>query len=102
MMLRMSLAFADQAPSRVAVALRAGNLSRATGGPKLDRLSDDLDEALATVLAWVTALNAHDRHTRGHSERVRALTEVIGEEMACAVPSSNASGGARCSTTSAS
>ena len=29
----------------------------------------------------LTAINDHDRLTRGHSERVRAYTEVIGDEM---------------------
>jgi hypothetical protein len=79
-LLRLSLVFPDRAPSRLAVALNAGNprrlaacLQEATGA---DRASDT-----KTILTLAAALNAHDRRTRGHSERVRALTELVAVEL---------------------
>jgi hypothetical protein len=79
-LLRLSLVFPDRAPSRLAVALNAGNprrlaayLQEATGA---DRTSD-----IETILTLAAALNAHDRRTRGHSERVRALTELVAVEL---------------------
>jgi putative nucleotidyltransferase with HDIG domain len=33
------------------------------------------------LLSLAAALNAHDRRTRGHSERVRVLTALVAEEM---------------------
>jgi HD-GYP domain-containing protein (c-di-GMP phosphodiesterase class II) len=71
-LLRLSLVFPDRAPSRFRVALRAGS-TRA------------LDAAGATgaaeLTALVAALSRHDRRTRGHSERVRAFSDLIAEEL---------------------
>jgi hypothetical protein len=82
MLLKLSLTFPDRTPSRFSVALRAGGISdlRATR----DRLGDidvPLGEAAAEALVLATALTRHDRATRGHSERVRALTEVLAVEL---------------------
>src|SRR6185437_8793832 len=33
------------------------------------------------ALSLITALTAHDRRTRGHSERVRLFTELLGEQL---------------------
>lgn len=77
-LLKMSLLFPDQMPSRLGVALRAASAKR------LARIaaSDGYDAQSAEhVLSLVAALNAHDRRTRGHSERVRALTMLVAEEM---------------------
>jgi putative nucleotidyltransferase with HDIG domain len=77
-LLKMSLLFPDQMPSRLGVALRAASPKR------LARIaaSDSYDSHSAEhVLSLVAALNAHDRRTRGHSERVRALTMLVAEEM---------------------
>jgi HD domain len=83
-LLRFSLAFPDNAPSRFAVALRAGNIERlrkkSTERPSIE-LPQEVDEAATTALAMVTMLNRHDRGTRGHSERVRAYAEMLAEEM---------------------
>lgn len=82
--LKLSLAFPDQTPSRLSVALRAGSTSR------LERHLDDfaagrLDaepaKAASTILSLAASLSAHDRRTRGHSERVRALAEVVAHEL---------------------
>ena len=41
----------------------------------------DFQEAAERLVALAGALNAHDRMTRGHTERVRAYTLMIGEEL---------------------
>ena len=79
----MSLLFPDRAPSRFAVAWRSGSTRQ------LDRYVKGLDDtthreplsAAAEILALVTALSSHDRRTRGHSERVRAYTDLIADQM---------------------
>ena len=86
-LLRVSLVFPDKAPSRFAVALRAGNtagLDKAVRAAVRDGLPPDLDEAVPLALAMITALGRHDRGTRGHSERVRAYAEVLGVELGLA------------------
>jgi putative nucleotidyltransferase with HDIG domain len=82
-LLELSLTFPDRTPSRVGVALRAGNLRapdhrfRALQHAR----TGDRAEAVEAVLALAAALSDHDRGTRGHSERVRAYTELLGEEL---------------------
>jgi HD superfamily phosphodiesterase len=84
MMLRLSLVFPDHAPSRFAAALRSGS------GKALERAVDraTTEEEFATsqataeiVLDLVAALSAHDRLTRGHCERVRAYSDLIGRQL---------------------
>jgi putative nucleotidyltransferase with HDIG domain len=83
-LLKLSLAFPDRTPSRFAVALRAGTLSnleaRAT---RLTEAGSDVPMAHAAkeVILLAVTLTRHDRGTRGHSERVRALTDVLAEEL---------------------
>jgi len=83
MLLRLSLVFPDRAPSRFGMALRAANPRRLqawaqeqaqTGG------SADAGQQAETVLTLIVALGAHDRRTRGHSERVQALTDLVADE----------------------
>jgi response regulator RpfG family c-di-GMP phosphodiesterase len=78
-LLRLTMVFPDRAPSRFAVARQAGNPRELMARLK----SGDLDEATAArnILALVGALAAHDRKTRGHSERVRAYTDLLTEEL---------------------
>jgi hypothetical protein len=71
-LLRVSLVFPDHAPSRLAVAARAGSGRRLK--TCIADAADDPDPV--TVVTLAAALNAHDRRTRGHSERVRALREL--------------------------
>ncbi len=83
-LLRLSLAFPDAAPSRFRVALRDGN-------PKLvqKRLAEQgrtgipggSSAVAASLLGLVTSLGSHDRQTRGHSERVRAYSMLIGDQL---------------------
>jgi putative nucleotidyltransferase with HDIG domain len=82
-LLKMSLLFPDRAPSRFAVAWRSGSTRQ------LDRYVHGLDTELhrepvttaAEILTLVTALSSHDRRTRGHSERVRAYTDLIADQL---------------------
>ena len=83
-LLRMSLLFPDQAPSRFSTALRSGNskqLADRVEEIKRTGLSSDPNEAAREVLELVSALSTHDPRTRGHSERVRAYAEMLGAEL---------------------
>src|SRR3954447_19460543 len=79
LLLRMTMIFPDHAPSRLKVARRS------TGADEIRRrlVSDRADEqeAAVTMLALVTALSGHDRHTRGHSERVRLFCDLLSREL---------------------
>ncbi|MGH2556733.1 MAG: HD-GYP domain-containing protein [Actinomycetota bacterium] len=84
MLLKLSMLFPNQAPSRFAVARQAGSVRRLRA--RLDALERDPTEgeeslSAATILALSTALQAHDRQTRGHAERVRVFTDLLGEEL---------------------
>ncbi|MGH9038735.1 MAG: HD-GYP domain-containing protein, partial [Acidimicrobiia bacterium] len=82
-LLHLTLDFPDRAPSRLAIARRAARkrtLRQATVDAQRDGLGDDATEAAARALVLVAALGAHDRRTRGHSERVRGLADVLAEE----------------------
>jgi putative nucleotidyltransferase with HDIG domain len=83
-LLKLSLVFPDRAPSRFRTALRAGTVetleqridkasaARRDGGPT---------EAAERLLELVAALDAHDKLTRGHAERVRAYSQMIADEI---------------------
>lgn len=77
-LLRMTMLFPERAPSRLAVA-RLGRdraeLRRLLAAPA------GADEVAHVMLALITALGRHDRRTRGHSERVRMITELLGEQL---------------------
>ena len=70
----MSLVFPDEAPSRFRTALRARS------GKSLERraasgaLPSDTQLAAEELITLMARLNHHDRHTRGHAERVRAYS----------------------------
>ena len=88
MLLRLSLVFPDKAPSRVATALRSGNvekLNREVTEAIDNGLPVEINEAIRTALSMVRTLSTHDKGTRGHSERVRAYSEVIAEELGLSV-----------------
>ena len=83
-LLKMSLIFPDQAPSRFGVALRnptTKQLERRMHELRASGLSSDESVAAGELLELVAALSRHDRFTRGHGERVRAYSSMIGEEM---------------------
>ncbi len=85
-MLQMTMIFPDHAPSRLKVARRS------TSAQEIQRqlLSEQADEqqAAVTLLALVTALGQHDRHTRGHSERVRLFCDPLSKELGLSEPDS--------------
>ena len=83
-LLTVALAFPDAAPSRFKSAMRSTTTAQmrrrvqeavdnATPGAGLDRNQYMLD--------LVAVLTQHDRMTRGHSERVRAYSSLIGEQI---------------------
>lgn len=82
---QLTIAFPDQAPSRFSVALKAGNVRRfekQIAEAREKGLPTGLNQAAVAAVELVTALSEHDRSTRGHSERVRAYAEMIGDELA--------------------
>ena len=83
-LLKWTLAFPDRTPSRFRVALRAGstrNLERRVAELHTSHADVDTERTLENVLSLAAQLNAHDRLTRGHCERVRAVTELIAHEL---------------------
>lgn len=80
LLLRLSTIFPDRAPSRLKLARAA-----AVRSPK-EQLLWHGTQARPTstsglVLDLVSALGTHDRRTRGHSERVRLLTDMLAVEL---------------------
>jgi hypothetical protein len=83
-LLKLTLVFPDHAPSRFGVAMRTGTTAQLR-----KRLEDAREvpsgetpqEAAERLLQLVGLLSQHDRLTRGHSERVRAYSHLIGEEL---------------------
>ena len=83
-LLRLSLIFPDEAPSRFRAALRSGGVNTLEQRLELmreARESTTAREAAERLLALVAALDRHDRLTRGHSERVRAYSVLIGGKL---------------------
>ncbi len=83
-LLKMTMVFPDQAPRRLAVARKAGNTRDLARRVEEARTLGAVDEpvvAAEKILALAAALNAHDRLTRGHAERVRAFTDLIADEL---------------------
>ncbi len=82
-LLRATMLFPDRAPSRYKVALRTSNVSelRRRIAEAEEKGETDLSLAAELVLSLATALNKHDRKTRGHGERTRAYTDILAEEL---------------------
>ena len=84
MLLRLSLVFPDRAPARFAMARGAGNvrvLERRIREARERGVDHEPARAAEQILALVAALSAHDRKSRGHSERVRAFTDLVAGEL---------------------
>lgn len=83
-LMKMTLVFPDNAPSRTKSALRKSN-SRAM--LREMRAAQERGEATGAALhgdylvQLLKEVNDHDRLTRGHSERVRAYSELLGGEL---------------------
>ncbi len=83
-LLHLDVAFPAVAPSRFRTALRAGSTKNlALRQDWLAGSVSDLapEQAATALLELVGALSVHDGATRGHSERVRAYTELLAEEL---------------------
>jgi HD-GYP domain-containing protein (c-di-GMP phosphodiesterase class II) len=82
-LLRLSLLFPDHAPARFALARRAVRPKQVL--EHLERLGTDANstdlKVVQRVLELTAALSVHDRATRGHSERVQVLTNMIAMEL---------------------
>ena len=79
----LTMAFPDRTPSRMVTARRAasrGARRKALRRLEEDGLGRDAGEASEAALVLVAALGAHDRRTRGHSERVRTLADLLAKE----------------------
>lgn len=83
-LMKLSLVFPDQVPPRFSVALRTGTTRQLR--KRLEQIEHDSVTASGAteLLALVAALNHHDPLTRGHSERVRALSELLAEQLGLA------------------
>ena len=79
-LLRMTMLFPDRAPSRFKVARSVGN-TRVLEERARTRPGETAGEAATRILGLLSTLSAHDRRTRGHSERVRVFTDVLAEEL---------------------
>jgi putative nucleotidyltransferase with HDIG domain len=83
-LLGLSLVFPDRAPSRFAMARGAGNvrvLERRIREARERGVDQAPVRAAEQILSLVAALSAHDRKTRGHSERVRAFTDLVAGQL---------------------
>lgn len=83
-LLKMNMAFPGQAPKRLAAARRAGSvrdLHRRVEEARVRGVADEPTLAAEKIVSLAASLSAHDRTTRGHAERVRALTDMIADEM---------------------
>ncbi len=77
---RLTLVFPDRAPSRYVVALRARTSRKLELEDRLARAGTPAESA-DLLLQLVAKLSRHDRLTRGHSERVRAYTDLLAEQI---------------------
>jgi hypothetical protein len=83
-LLQLSLVFPDEAPSRFKVAFKAGDVDRLEARLAAKDAAAHAatpSEAAERLLELVAALNIHDPLTRGHCDRVRAYSVMIGEEL---------------------
>ncbi len=82
-MLDMAVLFPAARRRGLAVARRAGDVRQlqALIEQRPGDTQSGLAQAAEEILALVGSLRAHDRHTRGHSERVRVYTDLIAAEL---------------------
>jgi HD-GYP domain-containing protein (c-di-GMP phosphodiesterase class II) len=86
-LLRLSLVFPDRVPSRWGIAMRTGTTNQLRKRiAETEATGATAAEAASWVLALAAALNAHDRRTRGHAERVRGYVALIADEMGLSAP----------------
>ncbi len=78
-LLKMTLVFPDRAPSRFGLALRAGTVGQLR--KQEIALTGDVQQAAEQAIDLVMQLGKHERSTRGHTERVRAYADLLGQEL---------------------
>jgi putative nucleotidyltransferase with HDIG domain len=83
-LLKMTMLFPGRAPKRLALARRTAStrdLARRLEAARSQGLADEPTVAAEKIVALAASLSVHDRGTRGHAERVRALTDLIATEL---------------------
>jgi putative nucleotidyltransferase with HDIG domain len=80
-LLKLSLVFPDHVPSRFSIALRTGTTKQLARRLQQTKLEPTTRAGATELLALVAALNHHDPLTRGHSERVRALSDLLAAQL---------------------
>ncbi|MDQ1444975.1 MAG: hypothetical protein QOI20_1439 [Acidimicrobiaceae bacterium] len=83
-LLELSLLFPEQAPSRFRVALTSGStkhLHDHVAAAQRAGVEGDPTMAAEAILSLVAGLGSHHRPSRQHSERVRAYTELVADEL---------------------
>jgi hypothetical protein len=83
-LLDLSLVFPDEAPSRFELALRTGTVESLEERLRTLREAKETlstQEAAEILLSLVGALSVHDGITRGHAERVRAYSYMLGQQL---------------------
>jgi hypothetical protein len=84
LLLKLSLPFPDAPPSRIRIAIRSGSpkqLEKWAASVAARGRKDPKAVAAHELLGLVAALSAHDRRSRGHSERVRVYTDLMAEQL---------------------
>lgn len=81
MLLKMSLVFPDEAPSRFGAAMRSGSLRSLARRFERSGPAHPEQAAAEALVGLITQLGRHDRLTRGHAERVRAYSVMLGEQI---------------------
>jgi putative nucleotidyltransferase with HDIG domain len=80
-LLKLSLVFPDHVPSRFSIALRTGTTRQLARRLQQTTLEPTTRAGATELLTLVAALNHHDPLTRGHSERVRALSDLLAAQL---------------------
>ncbi len=80
-LLKLSLVFPDHVPSRFSVALRTGTTKQLARRLEEARIEPTTRAGATELLTLVATLNHHDPLTRGHSERVRALSDLLAAQL---------------------
>lgn len=82
-LLELSLVFPDRAPSRLRAIRSASvrDLDTTLARLRGEGVPMQPYEAAETLVTLVGILGLHDKRTRGHSERVRALTDLLTDEL---------------------